>query len=80
MNVMLVWDLFPFPPVITLLIPISSAALRGNTSAARFEFIHRVDADVQYIENRAQYIVIASIYFKMFWYIWNTIILNVYSG
>ncbi len=37
MNVMLVWDLFPFSFVITLRIPISSVALRSDTSAARFE-------------------------------------------
>ncbi len=39
------------------------------------QYIDCVDADVQYIDNRPQYIVIASIYFKTFWNI-----LNVYSG
>ncbi len=38
MNVMLVWDLFPFLSVITLRIPISSVALRSDTSAARFKW------------------------------------------
>ncbi len=37
MNVMLVWDLFPFSSVFTLRIPISSVALCGNIGAARFE-------------------------------------------
>ncbi len=34
MNVMLIWDLFPFSSVITLRIPFSSMALRGDTRAA----------------------------------------------
>ncbi len=37
MNITLIWDLFPFSSVITLRIPISSVALHGDTSAARFE-------------------------------------------
>ncbi len=34
---MLIWDLFSFSSVIILRIPISSMALRGDTSAERFE-------------------------------------------
>ncbi len=37
MNVMLIWDLFPFSSIITLQIPISSVALHKDTSAARFQ-------------------------------------------
>ncbi len=37
MNVILVWDLFPFLSVITLQIPISSVALHGDTSIARYK-------------------------------------------
>ncbi len=38
MNIMLIWDLFPFSSVITLRIPISSVALRSDTSAAHSEY------------------------------------------
>ncbi len=40
MIVMLIWDLlFPFSSVITLQIPVSSVALCGDSSTARFEYI-----------------------------------------
>ncbi len=38
MNVMIILDLFPFLSVITLRIPISSVALRSDTSAAHFKY------------------------------------------
>ncbi len=38
MNVMLIWELFPFSSVINLWIPISSVGLHSDTRAARFKY------------------------------------------
>ncbi len=68
MNVMLIWDLFPFSSVITLRSPISSVAVHSDTSAARFELVDKPESSLpggqicNYVYNESGEDISTSIY------------------